>query len=1065
MGTIRIYKIAEVLGIPSQEVVQLLRSQHGIEAKSASSTVEEIVARQFAERIARKRNVTLPAGSLFSQRATAKRGGRGRAAPEAAAPPAPKLGPPRLVKSAKAAKVAADAVEVGTAELEAAAAETPPAETAPAAPPPVESAATPAADAPAAAVPTIPTASAPRALPSTPRLRVEGAPRLRVETPRIRVEEPPAPVDETARASVGPPGVRVEETPRAEVAATSQSRVEPPRVAVEEPPRIRVEETPRVKTEETPPLKVEQTPRVEIEETPIARVEPPRVEAEEPPRARVEAPRTEVERMTLQQTEETTVAAAVAGTRAEPKIPPPAAQTPRPVTASPAVPAPRAAVPPPAVPGPVKRPGSGLELRPTGRVVPPRLRLRIEEPKPVKPRPATPPAAPRMPIRPVPPPVATGTIGPVARPPLGGPRPLPSQPVRPPAARPLPPRPAVGYRPPPRPHHRPGGRRSQYRRTRTQAAATPAPPPPVTRTITLAEGMTVKDLAERLEVKPKDVLKKLIERRVMMTINTTLDPETATTIAREFGADVKMRTFEEEMVVIEAEDTKPADLIVRAPVVTVMGHVDHGKTTLLDAIRETKVAEGEAGGITQHIGAYSVKVNDRKIVFLDTPGHEAFTLMRARGAQVTDVVILVVAADDGVMPQTQEAIDHARAAGVPIIVAINKIDKAGSNLDRVKNELSERGLTPEDWGGSTVTVPVSAKKRDNLDGLLEMILLVTEIEEQKANPKRSATGTVLEAKVDRGRGPVATILVQDGTLRVGDNFIAGVVVGRVRALLDDRLQKTDEVGPSSPVEVLGLTGLPQPGDAFQAVTDAAKARQIAVLRQNQAKEKALGGRGQRLTLESLQQQLSEGEAKELPIIIKADVQGSAEVLADSLGKLGDERVKTRIIHTGVGAISEWDVLLASTSNAIIVGFSVRPDRNATAIAEREGVDIRLHSVIYDVPHELKKAMAGLLDPTTKEIKLGAAEIRQTFKVPKFGTAAGCLVTEGIITRAGDAQARIVRDGVVVHEGRIGSLRRFKDDVNEVRGGMECGLAFERYADLKLGDVVESFTVEKVVATV
>ncbi len=1065
VGTIRIYKIAEVLGIPSQEVVQLLRSQHGIEAKSASSTVEEIVARQFAERIARKRNVTLPAGSLFSQRATAKRGGRGRAAPEAAAPPAPKLGPPRLVKSAKAAKVAADAVEVGTAELEAAAAETPPAETAPAAPPPVESAATPAADAPAAAVPTIPTASAPRALPSTPRLRVEGAPRLRVETPRIRVEEPPAPVDETARASVGPPGVRVEETPRAEVAATSQSRVEPPRVAVEEPPRIRVEETPRVKTEETPPLKVEQTPRVEIEETPIARVEPPRVEAEEPPRARVEAPRTEVERMTLQQTEETTVAAAVAGTRAEPKIPPPAAQTPRPVTASPAVPAPRAAVPPPAVPGPVKRPGSGLALRPTGRVVPPRLRLRIEEPKPVKPRPATPPAAPRMPIRPVPPPVATGTIGPVARPPLGGPRPLPSQPVRPPAARPLPPRPAVGYRPPPRPHHRPGGRRSQYRRTRTQAAATPAPPPPVTRTITLAEGMTVKDLAERLEVKPKDVLKKLIERRVMMTINTTLDPETATTIAREFGADVKMRTFEEEMVVIEAEDTKPADLIVRAPVVTVMGHVDHGKTTLLDAIRETKVAEGEAGGITQHIGAYSVKVNDRKIVFLDTPGHEAFTLMRARGAQVTDVVILVVAADDGVMPQTQEAIDHARAAGVPIIVAINKIDKAGSNLDRVKNELSERGLTPEDWGGSTVTVPVSAKKRDNLDGLLEMILLVTEIEEQKANPKRAATGTVLEAKVDRGRGPVATILVQDGTLRVGDNFIAGVVVGRVRALLDDRLQKTDEVGPSSPVEVLGLTGLPQPGDAFQAVTDAAKARQIAVLRQNQAKEKALGGRGQRLTLESLQQQLSEGEAKELPIIIKADVQGSAEVLADSLGKLGDERVKTRIIHTGVGAISEWDVLLASTSNAIIVGFSVRPDRNATAVAEREEVDIRLHSVIYDVTDELKKAMAGLLDPTTKEVKLGAAEIRQTFKVPKFGTAAGCLVTEGIITRAGDAQARIVRDGVVVHEGRIGSLRRFKDDVNEVRGGMECGLAFERYADLKLGDVVESFTVEKVVATV
>ena len=767
--------------------------------------------------------------------------------------------------------------------------------------------------------------------------------------------------------------------------------------------------------------------------------------------------------MPLQQTEETTRAAAEAKPPAAPKTAPPT--PPAPAAVTPPAP-PRAAAPSqPTVPSPAKRPGSGLALRPTGRVVPPRLRLRIEEPKPVKPRAATPPATPRPPVRPVTPAVATGVTGPAGRP-LGGPRPLPSQPLRPPAApRPLPPRPAVGYRPPPRPHHRPGGRRAQYRRTRTQAPATPAPPPPVTRTITLAEGMTVKDLAERLEVKPKDVLKKLIERRVMMTINTTLDSETATTIAREFGADVKMRTFEEEMVVIEAEETKPDDLIVRAPVVTVMGHVDHGKTTLLDAIRETKVAEGEAGGITQHIGAYAVEVNGRRIVFLDTPGHEAFTLMRARGAQVTDVVILVVAADDGVMPQTQEAIDHAQAAKVPIIVAINKIDKADANLDRVKKELAERGLTPEDWGGSTVTVPLSAKKRDNLDGLLEMILLVTELEEQKANPKRAATGTVLEAKVDRGRGPVATILVQDGTLRVGDNFIAGVVVGRVRALLDDRLQKTDEVGPSSPVEVLGLTGLPQPGDAFQAVTDAAKARQIAVLRQNQAKEKALGGRGQRLTLESLQQQLTEGEAKELPIIIKADVQGSAEVLAHSLGKLGDERVKTRIIHTGVGAISEWDVLLASTSNAIIVGFNVRPDRNATGVAEREGVDIRLHSVIYDVTDELKKALAGLLDPTTKEVKLGAAEIRQTFKVPKFGTAAGCMVTEGVITRAGDAQARIVRDGVVVHEGRIGSLRRFKDDVNEVRGGMECGLAFERFADLKIGDVVESFTVEKVVATV
>ena len=577
--------------------------------------------------------------------------------------------------------------------------------------------------------------------------------------------------------------------------------------------------------------------------------------------------------------------------------------------------------------------------------------------------------------------------------------------------------------------------------------------------------MTVKDLADKLEVRAKDVLKKLIERRLMMTINTTLDPDTATMIAREFGADVKMRSFEEEMVMVEAEIARPEDVIPRAPVVTVMGHVDHGKTTLLDAIRETNVAGGEAGGITQHIGAYSVAVKDRRVVFLDTPGHEAFTLMRARGAKVTDVVVLVVAADDGVMPQTQEAIDHARAAGVPIIVAINKIDKANANLDRVKKELAERELTPEDWGGTTVTVPISAKQRENLDGLLDMILLVTEMGDHKANPTRAATGTVLEAKVDRGRGPVATVLVQDGTLRVGDNFIAGVQVGRVRALIDAGLEQTKEVGPSNPVEVLGLTGLPQPGDAFQAVADAAKARQIAVLRQNLAKEKTLGGRGQRVTLESLQAQLSEGEAKELPVIIKADVQGSAEVLADALSKLGDDRVKIRVIHSGVGAVSEWDVLLASTSNAVIIGFNVRPDRNAAAASEREGVDIRQHSVIYNVTDEIKMAMAGLLEPTVREQQLGQAEIRETFKVPKFGTAAGCMVTDGVLTRSGDAQARIVRDGVVVHEGKLGSLRRFKDDVSEVKTGFECGVAFERFGDIKIGDVIEVFTIEKVAATV
>jgi translation initiation factor IF-2 len=593
----------------------------------------------------------------------------------------------------------------------------------------------------------------------------------------------------------------------------------------------------------------------------------------------------------------------------------------------------------------------------------------------------------------------------------------------------------------------------------------PAAPPPITRTITLAEGMTVADLAAKLDVKAKDVLKKLLERRMMMTINSTIDPDTATEIARDFGADIQMRTFEEELLEVESEDTNPEDRITRAPVVTVMGHVDHGKTTLLDAIRETRVAEREAGGITQHIGAYRVQVGERQVVFLDTPGHEAFTMMRARGARVTDVVILVVAADDGVMPQTKEAIDHAKAANVPILVAINKIDKPEANQDRVKKELADLGLVPEEWGGQTVTVAVSAKKKQNLELLLEMVLLVTELSELKANPKRAATGTVLEAKLDRGRGPVATVLVQDGTLNVGDTFIAGTIVGKVRALIDDRGRPVKNAGPATPVEVLGLSGLPQPGDTFQGIIDAAKARQIATFRQAQQKERALGAKGGRLTLESLQQQLAEGGVKELAIIIKADVQGSAEVLADTLSKLTDERAKIRVIHSGVGAINESDVLLASASNAIIIGFNVRPDRNAEAVAERERVEIRLHSVIYNVTDEMKKAMAGLLEPTLKETRIGIAEVRQTFKVPKFGTVAGCMVTDGRITRAGDAHARLIRDHVVVYEGKIGSLRRFKDDVSEVKVGFECGIAFERYNDIKVGDVIEAFVVERVAATV
>ncbi len=985
MAKIRLFLIARELGIETQEVVHLLQTRHGIDAKSASSTLEEIVAKQFTERVAKERNIALLEGTLFTHRPTGARGRKGarrKGMPEPAPALRPTLGKPRLVKARKPKPVETPAAATEEATPDAAVG-TPVPETPP-------------ADTPARA----PVAVAPPPAPPPAPKRV-GRPRLKIEADVDAAPPPAPPPTEEATPVATAPEPR--EAPPAAVAAAPATSatpdVEPPAT---EPPATE------------PP--VTGAPAAERPATVPPVIKPP---ATVPPV--IKPPAT-----------------------APPVIKPPATA---PQVIKPPATAPPVIKPPATAPPAVRAARPGMAVRQTGRVVPSKLRLRVEEPRRVA-RPAARPST-------------------VAAKPMGGPRPLPAQPVRPPAVRPLPPRPAVGgYRPPPRPHHRPGGRRAQYRRAK--AAVMPAaapPPPPITRMITLAEGMTVKDVAERLEVTPKEILKKLIERRVMLTINTTLDADMATTLAREFGADVTMRTFEEEMVVIEAEEANPEDMVTRAPVVTVMGHVDHGKTTLLDAIRQTKVAEGEAGGITQHIGAYAVEINDRRIVFLDTPGHEAFTLMRARGAQVTDVVVLVVAADDGVMPQTQEAIDHARAAGVPIIVAINKIDKANANLDRVKQALAERDLAAEDWGGTTVTVPVSAKKQQNLDTLLEMILLVTELEETTANPMRAATGTVLEAKVDRGRGTVATVLVQDGTLRVGDNVIAGGVVGRVRALRDHLSQATREVGPSSPVEVVGLTALPQPGDAFQAVSDASKARQIALVRQTQAKEKVLGARGQRLTLESLQQQLEAGTAKELPIIIKADVQGSAEVLADSLGKLGDERVRTRVIHTGVGAISESDVLLASTSNAVVIGFNVRPDRNAASMAEREGIDLRLHSVIYDVTDELKKALAGLLDPTTKETRLGSAEVRQTFKVPKFGTAAGCLVTEGVITRSGDAQARLIRDGVVVHEGRIGSLRRFKDDVTDVKNGLECGIAFERFADLKSGDVIETFTVETVAATV
>ena len=859
MATVRIYKVAELLSTTSQDVVTLLKRDHGIDAKSASSTIEEVVARQFVERVASERGLSLPTGATFTSKPKVKRRKTAKSSTQKTEPTKPAatpLPPPRLVK-AKQKPPAVEAEESKAEDLEA-----------------IE----------------------PQSI-ATPLTAKAPAPPI--ETPAVR---------------------------------------ESPRKARVVPPTLRL--------------------RVEDEGAPVV-----------------------------------------------PKVAAPAEPEKRQVTTTPA---------------------------------------------PSITRPISPGGVPRVAVAP-------------SRAPLAGPSPPPARPARPGA---LPQRPG-GF--PPRrgrrPPFRPGGRSGKRKHPRATTAVVPTPLPDITRTVTLAEGMTVKDLAEKLEIRAKDVLKKLLEKRIMMTINTTLDTDTATMIAREFGADVEMRTFEEEMLHVAQEDTEPEDLFPRAPVVTVMGHVDHGKTTLLDGIRETRIAEREAGGITQHIGAYTVDVKDKRIVFLDTPGHAAFTLMRARGAKVTDMVVLVVAADDGVMPQTREAIDHARAANAPIIVAVNKIDKPNANPDRVKTELSDLDLAPEAWGGKTVTVDVSAKKRENIDLLLEMILLVADLGELKANPKRNAAGTVLEAKLDRGRGAVATILVQDGTLRVGDTFIAGTVVGKVRALINDRGQKVETATPSTPVEVIGLGGLPQPGDTFQALPDASKARQIANLRQIQAKERELDSKRPRLTLESLQEQVAEGNVKELSIIIKADVQGSVEVLADTLAKLSNEQVKIRIIHEGVGAINESDALLASASDATVIGFNVRPDRNAREVAERDGLDIRLHSVIYHVTDEIKKAMAGLLEPTKKEVRLGTAEVRETFKVPKFGFVAGCMVTEGLISRSGDAHARLLRDNIVVHEGRIGSLRRFKDDVNEVKTGLECGIAFERFKDVKVGDVIEAFTVEEVAATV
>ncbi len=595
------------------------------------------------------------------------------------------------------------------------------------------------------------------------------------------------------------------------------------------------------------------------------------------------------------------------------------------------------------------------------------------------------------------------------------------------------------------------------------------------KSVKLVEGATVKDFAEKLELKPKDVVQELFKRRIIANINQTLNQDVALDLGKEYGFEVSFVPFEELMLDTEEEkiiESGEETLVDRAPVVTVMGHVDHGKTSLLDAIRQTHVAEGEAGGITQHIGAYSVDVPDpdkpdemRRIVFLDTPGHEAFTMMRARGAKVTDVVVLVVAADDGVMPQTLEAIDHAKAAETKIIVAINKVDKPDANPDRVKQELANRGLQWDGWGGDTVMVEVSAKQKKNLDALLEMIILTSDLLESKANPDRVASGTVLEAKLDKGRGSVASVLVQQGTLRVGDPFIVGEVFGRVRAMFDDRGRAVTEAGPSTPVEVLGLQGVPHAGDHFLVVQDATQAQHIANQRQMQARQAAIA----RTSARSLEQLFSDrsSDVKELQVILKGDVQGSVEAVRDNLLKLSTERVQIRIIRSGVGAITESDVMLAAASSkdmnraAVIIGFNVRPQTRARELAEGEGVDIRLHTIIYKVEEEIRNAMLGLLGPTKREVLLGHAEVRQVFKVPKIGFIAGCHVSDGVIRRT---HARVLRDNVVIHEGKIDSLRRVKEDVSEVRQGFECGIGLERFQDVKVGDVIETYTTEEVAAT-
>ena len=606
--------------------------------------------------------------------------------------------------------------------------------------------------------------------------------------------------------------------------------------------------------------------------------------------------------------------------------------------------------------------------------------------------------------------------------------------------------------------HKKGGGRPGFRQEEKSAVLSTMPRK---KTLKLREGATVKEFSELLGLKFTDVIKKFMELGYMPTINQAVDADAALLVAENFGIKMEIASVEEDIdeTVELQEDT--ANLVPRAPVVTIMGHVDHGKTSLLDAIRETKVTETEAGGITQHIGAYKVNLKGKDIVFLDTPGHEAFTAMRARGAKVTDIVVLVVAADDSVMPQTIEAINHAKAANVPIVAAVNKIDKPEANVARVRTELSEKGVIAEEWGGQNIFVEVSAKKRTGIEHLLEMILLQSEVMELKANPDRKARGTIIEAKLDKGRGPVATLLVQSGTLKVGDALLSGAHVGKVRALIDDTGKRIESAGPSTPVEVIGFSEVPAAGDIFTVTEDEKKARQIALTRFQ--KQRSLDiAKAKKLTLDELYTKIKEGQIKELNIIIKGDVQGSVEAIKDAFENITHPEVKVRVIHTSVGGITESDVMLATASNAIIIGFNVRPEAKASQTAEKEGVDVRLYNVIYEAIEDVRKALEGLLEPTFKEKVLGRAEVRQLFPVSRLGTIAGSYVIDGYISRTCDG-IRVLRDNIVVYEGKLSTLKRFKDDVKEVQTGYECGIMIENFNDIKIGDVFENYIIEKFAA--